>query len=159
MYMLIEVGSENIHYSLVPYLLPSQSLKPAPQSQTFIEYRTILIRHYLSQAIGCQPCGHLCSTVCFDFWMAKYLWTSSVNCAVYQLTSSPAFTATAISNTTREKTVFPGDLKINWGTAHYSFLKHLVNINLDNEGRRDSHILHTEWACQKFYGEWRNLCP
>ena len=44
MYMLIEVGSEIIHYSLVPFLLPSPSLKPAPQSQTFIEYRTTFIR-------------------------------------------------------------------------------------------------------------------
>ena len=44
MYMLIQVGSEIIHYSLLPYLLPSQSLKSAPQSQTFIEYRTTLIR-------------------------------------------------------------------------------------------------------------------
>ena len=119
MYFLIELGYEIIHFSLVPYLLPAQSLKPAPQSQTFIEYRTILICHYFSQAIGCQPCGHLCSTVCLDFCMAKYLWTSSVICAVYQLTSSPVFTATAISNNTKDKTVFPGDLKINWGTAHY----------------------------------------
>ena len=67
MYMLIDVGSETIHYSLVPNLLPSQSQKPAPQSQSFIEHTTILIRHSLSQAIGYQPGGLRCSTVCLGF--------------------------------------------------------------------------------------------
>ena len=67
MYMLIEVGSEIMHYSLVPNLLPFQSQKPVPQSQTFIEHKTILIHHSFSQAIGYQPGGLLCSTVCLGF--------------------------------------------------------------------------------------------
>ena len=67
MYMLFEVGSKIMHYSLVPNLLPSQSQKPATQSQAFIEHKTILIHYSLSQAIGYQPDGLLCSTVCLGF--------------------------------------------------------------------------------------------
>ena len=67
MYMLMEVGSKITHYSLVPNLLSSQSQKPATQSQAFIEHKTILIHYSLSQAIGYQPDGLLCSTVCLGF--------------------------------------------------------------------------------------------
>ena len=52
MYFLNEVGSDIIHYFLVPYLLPSWSQKPVLQSQVLTECEPILIQHQLLQAIG-----------------------------------------------------------------------------------------------------------
>lgn len=51
MYMLVDVGSEIIHYSLVPCLLPSQYHSHVPQSQAFAEHGPVLIHHQLSEAI------------------------------------------------------------------------------------------------------------
>ena len=52
MYLLIEVGSEIVHYSIIPCLLSSYSQKPVLQSQFLTEREPILIQHQLSQAIG-----------------------------------------------------------------------------------------------------------
>ena len=52
MHLLIELGSEIIHYSQVPYLLPSWSKEAVLQSQFLTEREPILIEHQLSQAIG-----------------------------------------------------------------------------------------------------------
>ena len=124
MYFLTEVGSEIIHYSLVPYLLPSWSQKPLLQSRVLTEHEPI---HQVSQAIRYLVVTMLDWVI--GFWSGGVLVDS-----LHQL--SCVSTSTSVRTATEK---FYNIWRKDWVSriygkqlcsAHPSSLNHLLNITL-----------------------------